>query len=286
VVASGLLGRDEPRKAPAGVPTLAAAQLDDAEAALRRVTGPAAEPRVAVASLPIALAAQGRRREALEAFEALTATRCGRRCPAPDEVTKLHLLLCGGDLAAAREELARWEPPEGSDLEEHLWLWPWLGLADEGARRAAAATPGTRGERRHASAAALRRGDREGALRILASLAPHDPAVEVQFLLAQALLADGKLEDALEPLARITDADGPEVQRWHASLRGWALLLRARTLARLGDRQAARAQLARLAREWERADRELPLVREAQALARDLGMAFPAHLVAGRAAPG
>jgi tetratricopeptide (TPR) repeat protein len=246
----------------------------EAEAELQRWLAPAASPgqrRVTLEFLPIALAAGGRRREALRAFEGLTGTGCARRCDTFDETLKLHVLLVGGDRRAAREELARWEPPDELEVQPHLWLWPWLGLAEAGSRRAAGLVPGSLWERRFAGAAALGRGDHAAAVEILSALARRDPAVETHFLLAEALLGAGRPRDALAPLARVTDTFPLYAPRWQAALRPWALFLRARTHAQLGELGPARVQLERLRAEWRRADPGLPLAGEVRALARELG---------------
>ena len=252
-----------------------AGRRGEAEAELRRWIGPDApsgQRRLALEALPVALAAEGRRREALSAFAGLVGTGCARRCETFDETLKLHLLLAGGDLAAARDELAAWEPPDEADLAPHLWLWPWLGLEAEGARRAARLAPGSLWERRWAGAAALRRGAHDEAVRILAELAPHDPAVETEFLLGQALLAAGRGREALAPLAAVADTYPLYAPRWQASLRPWSLLLLARTHHRLGERAAARARLAALLDLWSRADADLPLLPDLRRLARELGL--------------
>jgi tetratricopeptide (TPR) repeat protein len=252
-----------------------AGRREEAEAELRRWIGPDAsngQRRLALEALPVALAAEGRRREALLAFGGLAGTGCDRRCDTFDETMKLHLLLAGGDAEAARAELARWDPPDEVEAEPHLWLWPWLGLEAEGARRAARLAPGSLWERRHAGAAALRRGDAGEAVRILSDLAPRDPAVETEFLLGQALLAAGRDREALAPLAEVADTYPLYAPRWQASFRAWSLLLLARTHARLGERAAARTRLAALLDVWRRADAELPLLADARRLARELGV--------------
>jgi tetratricopeptide (TPR) repeat protein len=173
-------------------------------------------------------------------------------------------------MRAARAELARWEPPDEVEVGPHLWLWPWLGLPAEGARLAARLAPGSLWERRHAGAAALRRGDREEAVAILSDLAPRDQAVETEFLLAEALLASGREREALVPLEKVAGAYPLYAPRWQASLRPWARFLLADTHARLGERAEARLHLAQLMDEWRRADPELPLLADARALAREL----------------
>ncbi len=260
----------------------------EAEAEIRRWIGPDFGPgqrRIALEFLPILLAEQGRRREALAAFEELAGTDCGRQCATFDEMLKVHLLLAGGDLRAAREEMARWTPPDEAEAGPHAWLWPFLGLVEEGERRAARLAKGSIWERRHAGAAALARGDAAEAVEILSRLAPHDAAAETEFLLGQALLAAGRSREALEPLERVARLYPLYAPRWQASFRPWSLFLLAQGRTRLGEEEKAREAIERLLATWRRADPGLPLLAEVRALGRSLGGRTGRPFGAGAASP-
>lgn len=247
----------------------------EAEAELRRWTGPgstAGQRRVALEFLPVLLAEQGRRREALVAFDGLAGTECAKQCATFDEVLKVHLLLAGGDVRAAREELSRWRPDEPAEVAPHLWLWPFLGLAEEGEWLAASLAKGSIWERRYAGAMALARGEARTAVAVLSRLAPRDGAVETEFLLGLALLAAGREREALAPLARVSRVYPLYAPRWQASFRPWSLLLLATVHERLGDERAAREAIVRLLATWRRADDDLPLLGEAKVLGERLGV--------------
>jgi tetratricopeptide (TPR) repeat protein len=159
--------------------------------------------------------------------------------------------------------------PNNADLALLLALGGDLAHAAEIARRA---DPSTLVPEEFEALQAWRQGDRAGALARLARAEQRDPiamegGIEPSYLIAVVAGAD---------LPRETLAAVDRTRRLYcsAAYRSWTLphchLLAARAHLALGDRAAARAEVDALLKGWARADADLPLLREARALAATL----------------
>jgi serine/threonine protein kinase len=270
-----------------------AGRFAQAERELRRWTGPDAEGgdrRVALEYLPVLLATQGRRTEALAAWKALTAERCGPDCDVFDARLRVHLALAGGDDRAALAAL-RALPPELAahpEVDQLAWMWALAGDPQAGAAHAARLPPGSSHERRYAGIAALQQGRYEDAAEILRDSGTHSPSLESTFLLGLALVGAEREEDAIEAFDALDHTYPFYAPAWDASLRPWAMLQAALARERLGRLDEARAGIQRLLARWAHADRDLPLLADARAAARRLGVPLtgPATRARGSAAPG
>jgi tetratricopeptide (TPR) repeat protein len=240
-----------------------------AEGELRRWTAPASAPgerRVAAEALPVLLAAQGRRQEALAALEDLAAIECGEDCAYHEGLLRVHLSLAGADRASALRALRGWRPRDPDVAATHAWLWAWLGDGAAGAMHARRLAPGSRWERWHAGAEALRLGRAEEAAEILGEVARQDPSVEPLFLLGQAQSAAGRHAEAQRSFDLASRIHPMYAPPWQASLQPWSRYLAAAAAERLGRPDDARARLDRLLSTWREADLDLPLLADARTL--------------------
>ncbi len=252
-----------------------AGRWGEAERELRRWLGPevdAGSRRIALEYLPVMLASQGRRAAALEAWQRLSAERCGQDCERFDAVVRVHLALSGGDEAAALAALRAWPPALAAhpDADRLAWMWAFLGDLDAGAARAARLAPGSTFERRHAGAAALRSGRHAEAVEILRVEAERSASLERDFLLGLALVGAGRDQEAIDAFDALERTYPIYAPLWEASLRPWAQLQAALAHERLGQCDQALRDVQRLLARWARADRGLPLLVQARAAERRL----------------
>jgi len=227
---------------------------------------PAGDRRIAAEFLPVLLAAEGRRREALASLDELSAIECGEDCDYHEGLLRVHVALAGGDRAGALRALRRWRPREPDVAAGHAWLWAWLGDGAAGAMHARRLAPGSRWERWHAGAEALRRGRVDDARQILEEVSRQDPSAEPLFLLGQAHAEAGRHGEAFRAFDAIAGLHPYYAPHWQASLQPWSLLLASRSLERLGRRDEARARLDRLLALWRSADIDLPLLADARSM--------------------
>jgi len=241
----------------------------EAEQELRRWLAPdalAGHRRLAGEFLPVLLATEGRRREALALLHDLVDLRGGVEYEYGEALMRAHLALAGGDERGALAALRAWKPRDQAAVDPHAWLWAFAGDPASAARRAARLPAGSLGERRHAGVAALRRGRFKEAVLVLEELTRRDPALEPVFLLGLALAGAGRDADAIAAFQTLGRTHPFYFPYWQASLQPWSLYLAARSHERLGRREAARRELDQLLSLWSRADPDLPLLAEAKAM--------------------
>jgi tetratricopeptide (TPR) repeat protein len=127
------------------------------------------------------------------------------------------------------------------------------------------------GYRTYRAIGTWKRGDPEAALRALATIRVPSSNVQRGEILTE-LGRDREAVDAFRHYRRLRSAS-----RLSSGLDPWnyprSLYLEAAALNRLGERDAARKVLGRLLHLWERADPDLPLLAQAQALRKKLGEA-------------
>ena len=220
-----------------------------------------------------ALAAQGRRAEALRTVDALA------QAPASEEIVRdAHLvratLLADGDAAAVWAQV---KPLLSIDPRNASVLAPYLARLGDLAHAEALAANVEQGSATHElylAAVEWRTGRPDVARARLRALEAREPLPRAQvppsFLRGEIAADEGLDSEAVEALR--------DFQRlaWQGGIwRSWAyprsLFLLARSLERLGRLDEARAELERLLTLWAHADAKLPLLQEARALEAQLG---------------
>jgi eukaryotic-like serine/threonine-protein kinase len=214
-----------------------------------------------------ALAAQGRRAEARRVLDKLV--RSGDPTVVRDarHVRAVHLT-GEGDRAALRAEAAalnRIEPGRAARLAPHF---AWVGDLARARELAAGLEPGTPGHALYEAIAAWKEGRLDAARAQLDALERKHPLPQFgfapAFVRAELEAKEGRDADALAALDRL---DRLPFQRfWRSWTYPRSLLLRARSLARLGRADEARAALDGLRALWARADPGLPLGDETRLL--------------------
>jgi tetratricopeptide (TPR) repeat protein len=233
-----------------------AGQIEDFEVAVRKSR-----------NWPRWLFLRGKAREALAAFGEGPSALWGRA----------KVAFARGDAAgvwrAAEDHFRSGGPTSEPPLFCHAWLLAALGELDRATLLATLWTP-----RQHVCMRAYRllrqwkTGDREGALRGLASLS----LASAHLYRGEILSELGRDREAVEELRRSRrSAENPFEHLVRAPNYTRSLYLEAAALERLGEREEARRVLDCLLRLWERADPDLPLLAEARALRARLGGRSP-----------
>ncbi len=215
-----------------------------------------------------ALAAQGRRAEALQTLDAL-----GRG--APDDVVRRDLpLIRAAHLAGEGDAAAAWAEAEvalAADPRQTAFFAPELArLGDLVHARELAVHLETGSPLREAYLAMVDwKEGRPGQARArLAALETQHAllrgGVAPAFLRAEVAAEEGLDTEVVEALRRLERI--PFQPYWRSWTYPRSLFLLARSLARLGRRDEARAEIERLLQLWRHADPGLPLLREARAL--------------------
>ncbi len=128
-----------------------------------------------------------------------------------------------------------------------------------------------------------KRGQPEEALAVLARY----PIGTSEYYRGEILAGLGRHQEAIEAFRRYRPWRG--LNFWEGFLDRWnyprSLYLEARSLARLGRADEARAVLRRFLRLWERADPDLPLLAEARALQAELARSGGGPDSAGTVSP-
>jgi tetratricopeptide (TPR) repeat protein len=257
-----------------------AERFAEAEALARDSASPGASPmdRSEKASeLVEALAYEGRWREATRAIEGVPADQRDRDAVVDD--LRLGLLLGDADPGPALDVVRRLLALPGTP--EHVKIRHGLALALAWLGETASATqivgdlPVTSGHRRIAEAVvAWKTGDRDRALAELRELAQggevwtRPEAWAILGMVAREAGRDADVVAAAEGLRQL-----PLMGDWRCWAYPRSLLAAAEASERLGDRARARAFLDRLLLMWQRADPDLPYLKEARALRRRLGTA-------------
>ncbi|HTN50796.1 MAG TPA: protein kinase [Anaeromyxobacter sp.] len=242
------------------------------EAARQRVAAAPGEFNP-VLTLAVALAAQGRLAEGLHLLDQFAA---GAPAATQDDLQFGRALLVagGGDAEAVWRESAKALAlmPDSVNL-----LAVVLALRGELARatslEASLSYPTSREELK--ALVAWRGGDAAGALSRLAAIEERDPwpnwGLVPSYLVAEVSAATGDARGTLAAVQRYRSL-------WpRGAWRAWAAprvtYLAAWAHSRLGETELARAELRLLLDGWARADRSLPLLRDARALAPQIGIA-------------
>jgi len=246
----------------------------EAEALLRPFASPSAsamERRLSMAPLAVALAYQGRRREALRVADEVPEDREEKRGyrhalrlgltmgdgPTEPVLHEAHALA----LAVAREPRSAW----------HLAVpFAVLGELDAAAAVAERLPPAAR--RQYEATVAWKRGDRERALTLLRELAKvPDPELcgSTFYLLATVAAEAGRDAEVVEAVEALRKAHAGPWRSW-----GWprALLLAAKAHDHLGERGKARAAVDEVLALLKNADPDLPLLAEARGMRGRLAM--------------
>jgi len=247
-----------------------AGDLAAADAELRSLSGPGADPHVRVTATvrrAYLLALQGRRRAGMKVLDALQGEGQGE-----DERKTLRMARAGyfaGEGSAA----ALWREIEGMSAAVAKMSPPlvvvlaYLGDVEH-ATGMASLLPSERDRAMLRAVVQWRAGDREGAAAALRALdRPQDAGVA--YLLGELLLEMGDDREAARALARFQSLYTQEAWRSWAYPRSLYLLAGARE--RLGDRAGAREALGRLLALWSGADPDLPLLGEAKVLRARIG---------------
>ncbi|HVO18911.1 MAG TPA: protein kinase [Anaeromyxobacter sp.] len=257
-----------------------AERYGEAEALARAGTSSGASPMdraERVEELVEALAYQGRWREAMRAVDGVSADLRDREAVVDN--MRLGLLLGEADpepaLATVRRLLALPGTPEHVKMRHGLALaLAWLGDA-AGAAPLIGSLPVTSGHRRIVEAVvAWKSGRGDQALAELRELAQggeawtRPEAWAILGMVAKETGRDADVVAAAEGLRQL-----PLMGDWRCWAYPRALLAAAQASERLGERARARAYLDRLLLMWQRADADLPYLKEARALRRRLGEA-------------
>jgi tetratricopeptide (TPR) repeat protein len=259
---------------------LHAGDAPGAESLVRREIGSGRGDRVQLGYLlALALANQGRWREARGALDGMEPFLASEDARKVWRARRAHLLAGFGDAAAVRREVERLRALDPTTAAR--WAVHLAQAGDpEGARRTAAPLgPRDPAGRLAEAVIRLRAGDASApdALAPFAApggVRPWFPEDAPVYLHGEALAQAGHCAQAVEELRRYQAAYVP-THYW----RPWGLarsrILLAGCYERLGRRAAARAELDLLLRAWGRGDADQPILREARALRARLRPAAP-----------
>ena len=242
-------------------------RLEELDAALERAPASADYPWFA-GRLP---ALRGRVAEALQALEG------GEGPGGADDVTvsavasaRAAVLILRGDQAAVERALAEAIGAAGGTSQQ-AWLFAEAGNLDRARALGRRGTDGRTGHRMVRALELWKGGDREATLAQLATI-----AVSPTWFYRGAILAEvGRHREAVEAFRRYrrqrhVDASTSSAFLFEPAFVPRSLYLEATSLEALGDRDEARQVIRRLLRLWDKADPDLPLLGEAQALDRRL----------------
>jgi tetratricopeptide (TPR) repeat protein len=226
--------------------------------------------------LALALANQGRWREARAVLDGMEPLLSSSEELAAWHARRAHLLAGFGDAASVLREVERVEILDRRRGGEYATHVAYAGDLASAARLASSLDPAGGPARLAGAVAALRRREAAAAAEALAPLAapgavrPWFPEDAPVLLHGEALAEAGRCAQAVEVLRRYQRLYVP-THFW----RPWGLarsrLLLARCYERLGRPDAARAELDHLLQAWSRADAGMGVVREARDLRARIG---------------
>ncbi len=218
-------------------------------------------------SLANVLAQQGRVAEALRIVDGLARRRPAGEQSVLDYVRAMITVGYAAPLIRSRDaaKVKSFAPSLAGSLAAPLALF---GASSEAAELRRLLPAGSTAAEEHDAIVAWRDGDSPGAAGRLAALDARDAWPEIcvapSYLLAEVSASIRDWRGTLDAVDRFRALWPNGVWRSWAVPR--ASYLAARAHAELGERDAARTELDRLLGWWKRADPDLPLVREAQAL--------------------
>jgi tetratricopeptide (TPR) repeat protein len=246
-------------------------EFDEAEAAARKAHARRPDSPPASWLLAGALAAQGRMKEARRVLDAIEPTGVGLRADNYAGV-RGDVLAGGGDAGAVWKEAARAVALGGGFAKYLAPLLAVLGDLAHARELASPLSPDSLISREVAALILWRSGDPARALAALTAVEETDPrgldATYPCYLIAEVSAAAGEHRETLAAARRFS-------RLWfYGHCYGWIssrlLFLTAKAHAALGEKEAARADLARLLHRLRKADADFPLLREARALQRSL----------------
>jgi serine/threonine protein kinase len=217
---------------------------------------------------------RGRRRAGLAWLDALPRELPGIAGDSLYHAVRADYLLGDGEPEPVVAELRLLEEIDPRAAAEHAAGVAWAGADGPAAELARGLKPRSPLARTYEAVAAFRGGAPNRALELLRGLVADAPVLVWRappvWFQADLSLRAGRHAEALAALARLERLYLPRVM-WRSWTHPRALVMLARCHEALGDRAAARAALARFRRELPDAEPDLPLVAEAEALARRLG---------------
>jgi tetratricopeptide (TPR) repeat protein len=219
----------------------------------------------------VALVAQGRVDEALRWHEESI-----RRSPSSEVARaafrEANLVAATGDARRVWRYAARCQALDARYCADLSVVLALLGDVPHGDDLARGFAPGSPGAQQYAAVRAWRQGDPDGAAAAMARAEAADPwpntGLAPAYLLAEIGAANGDDAGAIAAVARFRRL--PPDRLWRAWAYPRALLLSAEAHARLGEREAARAELDVLMKLLAHADPGLALVGRARLLKKQL----------------
>jgi tetratricopeptide (TPR) repeat protein len=212
---------------------------------------------------------QGRRRAGLAWLDALARELPEVRADAVYVAVRIDHLLGDGDPAPVLAELETLDALDPRAAAEHAPGLAWIGAGARAAELARRLRPGSVLARAHEAIAAFRAGAVDRALISLGDLAAEVPVCAWRpsplWYLADLASEAGRHAEAARAVEHLERQYLPRLL-WRAWAHPRALLLLARAREALGDRDGARAAVARLLEEWRAAEPGAPLVAAARAL--------------------
>ncbi len=250
-------------------------RLGEADAPARAFAEPGSPVRrIGYYALAALEAYRGRRRAGLAHLDALAAAMPEVSRDGLYHGVRADYLAGDGDPAPVRAEaeaLLAVDPRMAAELAPTL---AWLGDVEGAAPLARALPRGSVLARTHEALAAWAGGQRDAALALLRSVCADTPVsvwrIAPLWFLADLLGRAGRDAEAAEALVACDRLYVPRMM-WRSWTHPRGLVLLARARLRLGDRDGARAALARFLADWAAADAGAPLLAEAGALRDALG---------------
>ncbi len=215
----------------------------------------------------VALAAQGRVREALE-VNAWVRLRVVAEEAVYSFRERAHLNTVRWDAGVLLRDALRAHSVEPDQAAQVALVLVLLGDLQHADRLGRSLSDGSMEQREYAALVAWRRGDVDGALAQLAALEARDVwpvwGLPPAYLIAEVSAAAGLDSETLAAVERFRNL--PPRGFWRAFAYPRSLFLAAQAHARLGDREAARREIDALLALWKKADPDLSLLRQARAL--------------------
>lgn len=260
---------------------IAAADYRGVEGMLPTLAAPGSPaPAIGYYALAALDAYQGRRRQGLGRFDAMTRDLGEEAADSIYHSIRAHYLAGDGRAGPVWEEVRELRAIDPAAAAAHAVSLAWLGDLEHAAEVAVHLRPGTPRRETYDAVVLWQRDRRSEALARLREIAARSPFDAENFALAPAYLygdlaaRSGADEDAVEALRDFRSLFLP-IMMWRSWAYPRSLVLSAASLERLGRRAEALEQVDRLLADWRDADPGLPLLEEARALRARLAPAQP-----------